>query len=446
MKKPLPLVLMLSISLFLLLKLSIQASPTKDLTVKITEDGFTPKEALVKYGQTVTFENKDSKNRWPASNDHPQHTLYNEFDPLEPVKPRESWTFKFEKPGTWKYHDHLHPHQKGTIIVEASFFQKIKNLLLELKSKFFKTKAQISFQEIPPASFLTLPQKEQLTYLETLTLNKGVRYSWDFVANNTPTTHPNAHDLAHFLGGLIFQEKGVEGLNICAPIYAYGCHHGFAEVALRENLKHIETMEKSCNILEGKGPIASCIHGIGHGVATYFDNTDLKKALNSCDLLKNNQSYCYDGVFMEMALNGPKRGTTNPLYPCETVEKQYLQPCIRQQPLVMTKHHSLSRLQIIKTCQISKIPNLKTYCIEALGFLIGQESQGDPEIVKRECKLTQNNTDFATCITHAAGELVFQNYQGWQDTHKTLCNMLKAEAKQNCLTYTNQLAIDYGRN
>jgi len=32
--------------------------------------------------------------------------------------PGESWSFKFDEGGTWKYHDHLNPGATGMIVVE----------------------------------------------------------------------------------------------------------------------------------------------------------------------------------------------------------------------------------------------------------------------------------------------------------------------------------------
>ncbi|MEK7630980.1 MAG: cupredoxin domain-containing protein [Patescibacteria group bacterium] len=80
---------------------------------------YTPKNLRVPVGERVTFINKDSKEAyWPASNIHPTHEIYSEFDPKKSVRPGESWSFVFKKQGEWKYHDHLFPEIGGTIVVE----------------------------------------------------------------------------------------------------------------------------------------------------------------------------------------------------------------------------------------------------------------------------------------------------------------------------------------
>ena len=63
---------------------------------------------------------------WPASAMHPSHKEYpttggclgSAFDACKGVKPGESWPFKFDIAGNWKYHDHLNPKNFGAIIVQ----------------------------------------------------------------------------------------------------------------------------------------------------------------------------------------------------------------------------------------------------------------------------------------------------------------------------------------
>lgn len=87
-------------------------------TVYITDDGFVPDTLTVKVGTEVAFVNKTNEWRWPASDLHPVHNLYPEFDPKTAIGPGTEWKFKFDKPGTWGMHDHLAPYVIGRIIVE----------------------------------------------------------------------------------------------------------------------------------------------------------------------------------------------------------------------------------------------------------------------------------------------------------------------------------------
>jgi plastocyanin len=70
-------------------------------------------------GDTVKFQNfSETRAFWPASNNHPTHTLYPEFDAGQPYYPNSSWSFTFLKAGAWGYHDHMHPECTGTITVQ----------------------------------------------------------------------------------------------------------------------------------------------------------------------------------------------------------------------------------------------------------------------------------------------------------------------------------------
>ena len=81
------------------------------------EDSFEPETLTIQKCTKVILKNQDKVPRWPASNLHPTHGIYPEFDPLEPVDPNKEWSFVFDKVGSWKYHDHLSPSVRGTIIV-----------------------------------------------------------------------------------------------------------------------------------------------------------------------------------------------------------------------------------------------------------------------------------------------------------------------------------------
>ncbi|HEY4496564.1 MAG TPA: hypothetical protein VI432_00230 [Candidatus Paceibacterota bacterium] len=88
--------------------------------VNITEEnGYEIKDFTIKKGQTVVFKNLTADgNFWPASNIHPTHQIYPEFDPKEPIPPAGEWGLKFNNAGIWRWHDHLRPSIKGIITVE----------------------------------------------------------------------------------------------------------------------------------------------------------------------------------------------------------------------------------------------------------------------------------------------------------------------------------------
>lgn len=88
------------------------------ISIAMNAQGFVPTTTRINVGDIVQFINEDSTGRWPASDLHPTHELYPEFDPGEPVPPGASWSFRFEEKGSWRFHDHLKPNKRGNILVE----------------------------------------------------------------------------------------------------------------------------------------------------------------------------------------------------------------------------------------------------------------------------------------------------------------------------------------
>lgn len=88
------------------------------IQVSMQNNSYAPLLLTIKQDETVLFINNASVNRWPASNIHPTHGIYPEFDPQKPISPGESWSFTFNKKGVWRFHDHLAPEVHGAITVK----------------------------------------------------------------------------------------------------------------------------------------------------------------------------------------------------------------------------------------------------------------------------------------------------------------------------------------
>lgn len=86
-------------------------------TIHRVENGYEPHEVTIHQGETVSFVNESSDFHWPASDVHPTHSIYSEFDPREPIAPGETWSFTFDRAGAWEFHDHLRANFKGVITV-----------------------------------------------------------------------------------------------------------------------------------------------------------------------------------------------------------------------------------------------------------------------------------------------------------------------------------------
>ena len=93
-------------------------STGKTVQVKLTDAGYNPKSISIHAGDTVTFTNNSQGRMWTASDPHPQHTDYPGFDEKTAGISGATYSFMFTKTGSWGYHNHLNPSQRGTVVVK----------------------------------------------------------------------------------------------------------------------------------------------------------------------------------------------------------------------------------------------------------------------------------------------------------------------------------------
>lgn len=442
--------------IFLLLQFSIAEvfAHSSARTVAITSQGFSPHEITIDQNSTITFVNRDTVDHWPASDIHPTHDLYPEFDPTEAVSPGSSWDFVPKKVGVWKYHDHLNPHVKGVLIVEKekSDVQTEASFLENLKERFAAFFKNIPFFVSKKNSLREISKKRQFELLKRISDEKGLKQVWRYVIDvfsNEEGERGNVHDLAHFVGGLIYEKKGFEGLGICTQDFAFGCYHGFLDRAFQNNLDTIDKAVEACKKVgkENSGPFASCVHGIGHGVASFYQTSDLNKSLLACGRLKAGQSFCYDGVFMEFVRNASLDfyKVSNPLYPCNSLEQTYVFSCGRNVPAVFFGRFHLSFENAVKQCEASHNQDLKLSCFDALGFTVTSWSKGSARYIIDSCNAVEDSTFRWHCLTAGAGELVFQDIKGWKESALKVCAALSGVEKKTCDDHVRQIIRDYGR-
>lgn len=87
--------------------------------VTITAQGFVPQTILIKKGSPVNWTNRDNKTHQIASDPHPTHLLLPALGKGKNLSPGSSFTFTFDKTGTFTYHDEQNPLKfKGVVIVK----------------------------------------------------------------------------------------------------------------------------------------------------------------------------------------------------------------------------------------------------------------------------------------------------------------------------------------
>ena len=79
--------------------------------VTIANYAYSPSPITVTAGQTVRFTN----------NDDVQHTVTDQNGTFDSgsLDANKSWSYKFDKPGTYAYYCRVHPSMKGTVVVTS---------------------------------------------------------------------------------------------------------------------------------------------------------------------------------------------------------------------------------------------------------------------------------------------------------------------------------------
>lgn len=220
----------------------------REHVVELGGDGFYPKKITIHKGDTVKFTTTRDKLFWPASNLHPSHKIYQEFDPREPIDPNESWSFRFDRTGEWRYHGHLAPYYTGTVVV------------LDRGELVWNNGANSKWEELVLSTFE----------------NKGMEASFDVLLslyNREPSFSGYCHDITHRIGEAAYLKFSKEEDFMVTPKTAYcsyGFYHGFMESLLtatgdlRKTRQFCEYVDEQ---LADKAPDATlqCYHGIGHG-------------------------------------------------------------------------------------------------------------------------------------------------------------------------------------
>lgn len=97
--------------------------------VTYSASGFSPSIVTVKTGGSVTWTDQGTGKMWVATAQHPTHTTYDgttlqehcnagTSDTFDQCKNNGTYSFTFDKAGTWRYHNHSGASHFGTVIVE----------------------------------------------------------------------------------------------------------------------------------------------------------------------------------------------------------------------------------------------------------------------------------------------------------------------------------------
>lgn len=432
----------LLVLLFILFVLVPSAGAQATRIIRINSSGFDPSEVTIKIGEDVEFQNLDQVDRWPASNIHPTHGIYPEFDPRNPIKPNDSWQFKFERAGTFKFHDHLIPNLTGTIKVEGE--EKKDSLLNSINTDYLKSQGYRIY-------FFLFPQKLAVE-LEKLNAHKvsvdknllkkwliivgGKKYMDELVVDTDGGSKVDCHQEAHLIGRIAYEIFG--GLTF--KDINYGCHSGYLHGAMEafisenggDNLP--KKVEKLCKGFKTEFSIFECLHGIGHGFMAYLDY-DIPEGLDLCKQLIDTFSKrsCFGGIFMENILVAEGKGASpghltswvnqDPHFPCKAVDQDELIQfeCYQMQTSRMLHLFNYDFLPITREC-LAAPDNMVSVCFKSMGRDIAGQTLRDPDKISKLCQDSPKKY-FRNCLSGALNVIVDFWGENVENQPHQLCNL-----------------------
>lgn len=411
----------------------IQPKPTQ-VVVRIVDGKFIPSAVEVTQNGTVTFKNETGRESLPAADPHPEHTSYGAttlcddalFDPCTAIPPGGSWHMVFTTPGRVAFHDHFMPSRAGTVTVHppvtwSTSVTKFTRALHSLMRNDNDVAAFRAMDAVARREAFTRRAKEDpqaaWSFLKSAAIEEGVVLF-------------NVHDLAHIVGNELFRSHGAGGITKCDDTFAYGCRHGVSEAFLATyGPEYVPKIADSCRTArEGNEDVldTGCIHGIGHGLATW-EAYDLSRALPYCDLLpQSDRHYCYDGIFMETFEDrkAEEIETANPWDECSALEERYREKCARYKTVLFTTAYPKDAGAVARLCDQAPEAYLRETCALSIGFYASQTTLGNLSAISDICAQVDIPYAHRQCITGAAKENLFQEYPQAPEVAAALCASL----------------------
>ncbi len=328
------------------------------------------------------------------------------------------------------------------LVILGEFLFTFHTKIGPIKIKDFADKSKIT-NDLLKIDSITL--KEKRRYWEEYIDEVGPEQAYkDFKTIYEPVLSPGVqHNMAHLIGELLFQKKGIDGFTICESTFAFGCYHGFFSAAVYERgLEITPQLDKACIKKYGlKG--LGCPHGIGHGVISYLGDKNLLEALDICSKLswKGPIGGCTSGVFMEYNLPTMGDRSTRALdktdirAPCSKLPQKYLQACYFEQAAWWERVFNKDYIQIGKMCNDIEDRVNREACLHGLGQVVGPSSSFNVKKSIAVCEQMPNEKAKLLCREGAAWSF-FAEPQ-YKDKASALCDNLDQNSKYICVDHTD---------
>ncbi len=291
-------------------------------------------------------------------------------------------------------------------------------------------------------------QQQEVKDLRAYAEKNGVVAAYEKVKTDYGNNQVAGHDYAHVIGRIAYEQKGVEGFSVCDTNFGFGCYHGLLEALVRDKgSAGFEIARQSCNKLGASGQVASCLHGLGHGVMGSTGN--IEKAIEQCKQFSDSErAYCYDGSYMEYytgVMEDYSKGTAaidqnDPWKFCVSQYSEAQGQCVRNLTLSMAYQGAIGADKAITAC--GTLPtSLTSLCVGTIGLYAVQINGARIDSVRALCKKFTISDQIRLCLESSAREYVFQDNVPWAEK---LCAS-EPLYKKTCDAAVEQIKKEYQR-
>ncbi len=419
------------------------------VVVHVTDEGFEPRLVEIGPGDTVSFENVGDKAHWPASDDHPMHTGYPGFDPKKPVAPGAEWSFTFDKPGKWAYHDHMNPYLEGEVVVRdeepksESFLSAVSSFFSSLYGSVLSAFAGEEGPAPDEAETNGPDERVEKARIGLLALVRDEDPKAALVRLREGIAEDDAllrscHPLVHEIGRAAYEKYGDfgEAMKYQDEVCNSGYLHGIIETRLSKSTDVFADMKTMCSPYPRGSFLGwQCYHGLGHGAMFYTAN-DLPRSLEMCEAFRNpsRRSSCANGVFMENFSADQKLHLSaylkesDPLYPCAEQAERYKGDCYLYAPTYFLSLNKGDYVAALEWCEGAEA-DFSSSCAHGVGMQTMKENMSDPKFVESTC-MKGKPGQIKSCIEGMVGLYVFHHAS--LEPARALCDRLEASNRQAC--------------
>lgn len=275
-------------------------------------------------------------------------------------------------------------------------------------------------------------QRELVDLIETKPEQAFPRFRQ--ILKDSPMARNSCHGIAHQMGHHAYEAYGFDGAmqyqdGLCGGGYIHGVIEGRFGALQEGDL--LGALAGVCSEM----PTESCFHGVGHGLMIALDN-NTTDALVACDqVIKNGQSDCYDGIFMqifddeETGLNKRKALAQRSSDLCAKVDGKYQESCYFYLPRM---YKAESSANIVYICE-GLVGKNAVVCAMGTGHSFMKYSVGDPEKALAKCGDFKDANEQQACINGGMKYFVFDAMSAGVVAKKVpLCDIFDANNQSAC--------------